>query len=591
LLAVPVLLMGVVAADYLVYTGRVHPGVEVAGLSLSGMSAEGATAALTRLAEEAKARPITFAYQGEAFQTTAGDLGWEPDVEATVLAALEATSTGSPFKDLWNRMRAWLRPVSVRWEADFGERWSAVVADWQATVAEQPVEGQISVNGTSITRSEPESGVEIDGQQVAALSEELIEDRRDGPLALPVVSVAPRTTTEDVDAAQAAAELLLDGPITARIGFMEVEFLPQDLAPLIRTTIEPVPLSPVAVEPGSTDPSSPVILPLTQEGETTEGEWRIQVSLDPSGVDELLQPYRRRVETEPKSASFVPVGESVRIRAAKPGRRIDSEVAARRIVSISRKTTRSGKIPMAPVEAQLTTEEAQKLGIRELVSSFTTYHACCEPRVDNIHLGADTLRGVILMPGETFSLNLWLGERTLDKGYVPAPGIFNGILVNTPGGGISQLTTTVFNAAFFGGYPISEWQAHSYYFSRYPLGREATLSWPNPDLKFTNDTDHALMIWTGYTDVSITVKIYSTKIRDVVATDPVITGRTEAGYFTLVERVVRVDGDVVRRDEFRTYYKNGVPLTEEEARQQEEEEQSPSPEPSPSPSPTPSPSG
>jgi vancomycin resistance protein YoaR len=140
------------------------------------------------------------------------------------------------------------------------------------------------------------------------------------------------------------------------------------------------------------------------------------------------------------------------------------------------------------------------------------------------------------------------------------------------GGGISQLTTTVFNAAFFGGYPIPEWQAHSYYISRYPLGREATLSWPSPDLKFVNDTDTALLIKTGYTDVSITVKIFGTKTREVVALDPVVTARTATGYWTQVIRVIKENGVEVGRDEFKTFYKNGSPLTQEEVEAAEEAE-------------------
>jgi vancomycin resistance protein YoaR len=564
-LAIVAVFLSLVMADYLVYGGRVHPGVEVAGLSLSGRQEDEATAMLEELAADLAAQPIGFSYEGRTFEATAGEFGWQPDIPATVEEALDATGGGSPFVDAWNRIRAWVRSISVPWVADFGDGYAAVVAGWSETVAREPVEGRVWVEGETVMTEDPVSGIQIDALQVQAMAVDVLAGRSDGTQPLPVIEVPAQTTPSDVDAAAADATRLLAGPINGQIGTIDVRFQPKELAPLVESTVEPV------VGAGGEVDSTSLVL-----------------TLDPDGVRKLLKPYRRRVEKKAISAEFVPHGKTVRIRRSRPGRQIDPELAARRLVAISAQPDRSGKIPMTPVDPPLTTEEAEELGINEQVSGFTTYHACCEPRVTNIHLGADNLEGAIVMPGETFSLNERLGQRTPDKGYVLAPGINSGVLVETYGGGISQLTTTLFNAAFFGGYPIPEWQAHSFYFTRYPLGREATLSWPAPDLKFVNDTRHALLISTSYTDVSITVKIYSTKVRQVTATDPVITYRTATGYGTLVERIIRRGGQEIRRDRFETFYKNGVPLTEEEAQQQEEES---SPSPSPNPTPSESPSG
>lgn len=153
--------------------------------------------------------------------------------------------------------------------------------------------------------------------------------------------------------------------------------------------------------------------------------------------------------------------------------------------------------------------------IVELVAEFTTNHSCCESRVNNIHNFADLVRGVYLVPGESLSLNEHVGERTRERGFVPAGTILQGHLVPTVGGGVSQFATTMFNAAFFAGFDFITYQSHTIYFSRYPFGREATISWPAPDLEFENTTDHPALIWTSYTDTSITVSIYSTKSVDV----------------------------------------------------------------------------
>ena len=113
-----------------------------------------------------------------------------------------------------------------------------------------------------------------------------------------------------------------------------------------------------------------------------------------------------------------------------------------------------------------------------------------------------------MRPGETVSLNAVVGPRTQKNGFVPAPTIEEGEFVDTPGGGISQFATTMFNALFYGGYDIVERQPHTYWFPRYPEGHEATLSWPKPDLIFRNDTEAGLLIKTVYTDKTITVKLY-----------------------------------------------------------------------------------
>jgi len=143
-----------------------------------------------------------------------------------------------------------------------------------------------------------------------------------------------------------------------------------------------------------------------------------------------------------------------------------------------------------------------------MVASFATSHPCCQPRVENIHRIADLLDGRVVPAGETFSVNQVVGPRTQAKGFVLAPTIEEGEMVDTPGGGISQFATTFYNALFYGGYEILEHQPHTYYFSRYPMGHEATLSYPKPDLVFRNDTAAGLLIRCEYDDKTIRVKLF-----------------------------------------------------------------------------------
>lgn len=187
---------------------------------------------------------------------------------------------------------------------------------------------------------------------------------------------------------------------------------------------------------------------------------------------------------------------------------------------------------------------------QKLVSSFTTYHDCCEPRVTNIHIMADQIDGMTVLPGQTFSVNQALGPRTSAKGYVPAPILLDGesYCCDHPlniGGGTSQFGTTIYNAIFWGGYEVIDHKPHSRYISRYPLGIEATLGYPWPDVVFRNDTFTAITIDTSYTNSSITVRFLGDKLGRTVSAD--VRGSAtfnDGGYVEIDRFITEADGSV-----------------------------------------------
>lgn len=149
-----------------------------------------------------------------------------------------------------------------------------------------------------------------------------------------------------------------------------------------------------------------------------------------------------------------------------------------------------------------------RLGLSELLAAFTTQYEPDQSRVRNIWRMADIVRGAIIEPGETFSLNDYVGPRTVDAGFVSAGVIYDGVFADDVGGGVSQFATTLFNAAFFGGLDIVDTTAHSIYIDRYPYGREATVNYPSIDLVIRNPGSWPILIWTEYTDSTITVKLF-----------------------------------------------------------------------------------
>ena len=175
---------------------------------------------------------------------------------------------------------------------------------------------------------------------------------------------------------------------------------------------------------------------------------------------------------------------------------------------------------------------AESLGVTELIGEFTSYYKPGQTRVTNIHRISELTQGALIHPGETFSINEYVGVRTRADGFVDAGVIVNGTFQTSVGGGISQYATTLFNAAFFAGLDFGEYQSHSIYISRYPYGREATVSHPHPDLQIQNTTPYTVLVWPTVTADSITVSLYST---------PYVTGeqtgQTEAREATSCTRV------------------------------------------------------
>jgi vancomycin resistance protein YoaR len=236
----------------------------------------------------------------------------------------------------------------------------------------------------------------------------------------------------------------------------------------------------------------------------------IGVRLDPDILRSVLVKPLGTGEQSPSDARLEIRGDRVVVIPSRTGRLLDGAALSAAIVADPDAATVPAKIRTVP--ADFTTAEARALKITEKVSEFTTPYACCQPRVTNIQRAAQVLNGRIIPAGNRFSLNDALGERITARGYVKAPTIAAGELVESVGGGVSQVATTMYNAAFFAGLALEAHTPHEFYISRYPMGREATVSWRQPDLVFRNDWDAAILISAQAGSNAITIRFYSSKL-------------------------------------------------------------------------------
>ncbi len=363
-----------------------------------------------------------------------------------------------------------------------------VIRDVHAKIGRKPVSATVAVQGRQIVTTPAKAGRTIDRASLA-------ERFATVPASVELPVRAARPPGDDDDAARARD---LAVRITARA--REVT-LGERSAPLVPALVRKA-----------------LRFPLRKD--------TIAVELDPDILRAtLLRPLAVNERT-PVDARLEIRGNRVAVIPAKLGRRLDARGLSSAIVATP--DALSVVATVATARAEFTTVDARALGIKEKVSEFTTPYQCCPPRVTNIRRGAQILDGTIIPAGNRFSLNDALGERTTGRGFVEAPAIAAGELVDSVGGGVSQIATTTYNAAFFAGLELQAHTPHEFYISRYPMGREATVSWRQPDLVFRNDWPSALLMSVRAASNGITVAFYSSKLgRRVETTTGQPTNYTE----------------------------------------------------------------
>ena len=236
-------------------------------------------------------------------------------------------------------------------------------------------------------------------------------------------------------------------------------------------------------------------------------------------VEKAVDPQLASSEQPGRDATLNFVGGRPVVTPSQDGRGVDYEATLKDLLAVLTKTGDERKITAvyAAQPAKLTTEELNGLGIDGVIGEFTT-GGFAQDSGRNIRRAAEVINGMIVKPGETFSLNGATEPRDESHGYVEAGIISEGHASRGVGGGVSQVATTLYNAAYFAGMTDVTHKPHSFYISRYPPGREATVFEGAIDMKFRNDVPTGVMIQTAWTPTSLTVRLYGTKKlrRDVV---------------------------------------------------------------------------
>ena len=486
LLVLALLLSGGYAAAYAAAGHDVPPGTTVEGVAIGGRPPAEAVAALEAGLAERADDAIPAEVDDVALQVDPGEAGLSVDYEESVAAAGGGRS--------WHPARLWDHYTG-------GDDLDAVVAvdepaleayveDLAEKVGRTPRDGRVAFDGTRIDITQPRAGRSLDPDATAdAIVAAYLGDT---PAQLSLEPLQPEVDQADVRrAVDGFANPAMSAPVTILFEKSRVRLTPDSYARVL-----------------GTEARGGVLVPTLDR-------------------DRLARLMDRRVSrnSAPVDARFRIVDGKPRIVPSRPGVTYDRTDLAEGFLELVSRTDgkREERVRATTRRADLTTAEARQLGIRERVSTFTTYYPHAAYRNTNIGRAGELIDGTVLEPGETFSLNDTVGERTRANGFTEGYVISDGILVSDLGGGVSQMATTTFNAAFFAGLEDVEHKPHSFYIDRYPVGREATVAWGSVDLRFRNDTPHGVLITTQVTPSTVsssgvvTVSMWSTKTWDIRA--------------------------------------------------------------------------
>jgi vancomycin resistance protein YoaR len=517
-------------------------GVRVAGVPLGGASRAEAQREIAAAVGDQLRRTVTVTVAGRTATLSPYELGVRVDAPRTARAAIDAGRVrgGLLFSIGYSRSIA---PI-IRYPASL-----ALPAEL-ADVTQAPVNARLVLKPSGAAIAIPaKPGVGFDpAEALRVITRAALADREG--VSLRTVPTEAAISTAAARRAKLRVAQLLSAPIAfTRRGQAAGHWPVRRLAPLLTaTTYKHV----------------------------------IGVQFDPKKVGEALRPPLSNYLRGPKDAGWKVVGERARVLSSLSGIDLDARTTARHLsrAGVLDGGARVAALAFRVTQPELTTAQARALGATSVVSKATTsLGASSANRVFNVALLAKLLDGAIVKPGATFSFNAVVGRRTAERGFKEGQAIENGVLVPSIGGGVCQAATTVFDAAFHGGYKITHRINHSFFISHYPLGLDATVADAGPDFTFVNDTPNAIVIKSTATPLTMTVSFLSRPLDrhiDYTTSQPVsyvnakkrfyaspdvqagTVSRTtfgERGFFvTVSRRVLAKDGKVLSKDSFSSRY-------------------------------------
>jgi len=472
----------------IVFINRAYIGVSTVGVELGGMTQTQAKIAVADRADDYLTFPVTLRYGDKLWTLTAREAGATLDVAATVEQSLSVGRHGTLLDNLTQQWRALREGVQIEPVVRYDTGPANMSLAQIAQAVDRPMrDAQLLIHADLTVETIPaQVGLTLDVDATRQAMHRQALARSVTPVDLVVHETSPTVT--DVEEARWLAEALLSGPIT-------LSFSPEDGG------------AGGEVYEWSLSPSQLAEMVLITEETRADGTGRVWLVPNQDKWTAYLNQLAAEINRPARDARFEldpNTGIITVLQPSQEGWTLDLPQALASVVALPAHPTNYIELPVAITAPSVPMEEAYNMGFTDLVAEATTYFkGSSEARVRNIRVAAENFHGVVVPPGAVFSFNEYLGPVTAEAGFEDSLIIRGDRTAVGIGGGVCQVSTTAFRAAFFGGYEIVERWAHGYRVSWYETGSgpglDATIYTPDVDFKFRNDTAHYLLIQT-FTD-------------------------------------------------------------------------------------------
>ena len=499
----------------LVYAGRIFPGVSVAGVDISGLTPSDAAVKLNGALSYPISGKVLFRDGEKAWVASPAELGMVFDPSSSAVTAYDVGRSGGLFGALAGQIRARGDGVFVPPVIIFDQRVAYQYLTQISVQIDQPVqEAGLSLEGTTVVTTRGQVGRELKIDATLVYLGAQLQTFSDGEVSLVVQEIEPQIL--DVSAQADAARQLLSQPLTL----------------VVPESVEGV--------PGPFVFDVQVLANMLGVQRTQDG---VQVVLNTAGLTDMLEPVKTRTDRPALNAKFVFNDETRQLDVIEPsqtGLVVDVDATVQAINESLLRGEHVVPLVVKADEPELpSTVTGEELGITELIASETSYfYGSSTERIQNIQAASSRFHGVLVAPGEVFSMGETMGDVSLENGFAEALIIFGGRTIKGVGGGVCQVSTTLFRTVFNAGFPIVERYSHAYRVSYYEqtvsgsvdprlAGLDATVYFPLVDFKFKNDSPYWILMET-YVNVnsrSLTWKFYSTSDGRTVEWDT--TGPTD----------------------------------------------------------------
>jgi len=502
-MALLVVLVGMIPGVYgYVYDGRIYPGVTVGGIDLSGISTQQASSLLAQRLDYPQRGKIAFQEGTNLWTASPAELGLFLDAETTAMAAYNLGRTGNLPKQLVDRWQAWSSGVDLAPLFVFDKR---IAQDYLQGIAQQIdrpiIEATLGVTGVEVVVNSGQVGRNLDVPAALASLDTQLQTMTDGLVPLVVKETPP--VILDATAQAELARQILSAPLTIQVPNPEEG----DPGPW---TYEPAALAQM----------------LTIQRVRTENGELYQVGISVEVLRSFLMNVAPSLARTPQNARFIFNDDTRQLELIQPaviGRGLDVDTSLQHINQSLLDGKHTIDLYMQTTNPPVTDDAtAELLGITEATSVYTSYfYGSGTSRIQNITTASSRFHGLLVAPGESFSMADALGDVSLDTGYAEALIIFGDRTIQGVGGGVCQVSTTLFRTVFFGGYQVDERWSHAYRVKYYEqtssggydnnlAGLDATVFAPQVDFRFTNDSPYWLLMETYVGANSLTWKFYST---------------------------------------------------------------------------------